>query len=126
MINELLIAGAVATNAVVPGNVASTALARHMGADDLANFVETTTLALPRSKTIEQGASTSVAFHGKSRGLTNHRARHHTGGGAPHALDSTNAKRPPMDPHQYDAIEACTPKPCGGQPIIGVTVGAAR
>ena len=34
-------------NVLMPGNVASTALARHVGADDLANFGETTALALP-------------------------------------------------------------------------------
>src|SRR6202453_4202721 len=50
----------VAVNAVMPGNVASTALARHMGADDLAAFGERTTLRLPPVKTIEQGAATSV------------------------------------------------------------------
>src|ERR1700753_3195906 len=50
----------IAVNAVMPGNVASTALARHMGADDLANFGETTDLALPPVKTVEQGAATSV------------------------------------------------------------------
>jgi NAD(P)-dependent dehydrogenase (short-subunit alcohol dehydrogenase family) len=50
----------IVVNAVMPGNVASTSLARHMGADDLANFVETTALGLPPVKTIEQGAATSV------------------------------------------------------------------
>ena len=50
----------IAVNALMPGNVASTGLARHMGADDLANFGETTDLALPPAKTIEQGAATSV------------------------------------------------------------------
>jgi NAD(P)-dependent dehydrogenase (short-subunit alcohol dehydrogenase family) len=80
----------IAINAVMPGNVASTALARHMGADDLANFGETTTLALPAVKTIEQGAATSVPLAASPdvdrghrpllrrlrRGQTNHRARH--------------------------------------------------
>src|SRR6202047_1905610 len=37
----------VAVNALMPGNVASTALARHMGADDLAAFGERITLRLP-------------------------------------------------------------------------------
>src|SRR6266403_1769355 len=50
----------IAINALMPGNVATTALARHMGADDLANFGETTALALPPVKTIEQGDATSV------------------------------------------------------------------
>jgi NAD(P)-dependent dehydrogenase (short-subunit alcohol dehydrogenase family) len=54
-------ADGIAVNALMPGNVASTALARHMGADDdLANFGETTALALPPVKTVEQGAATSV------------------------------------------------------------------
>src|SRR4029077_10110124 len=50
----------IAVNALMPGNVASTALARHISADDLAAFGETTTLALPAEKTIEQGAATSI------------------------------------------------------------------
>jgi NAD(P)-dependent dehydrogenase (short-subunit alcohol dehydrogenase family) len=37
----------VAANAPMPGNIASAALARHMGANDLANFSETTALGLP-------------------------------------------------------------------------------
>ena len=37
----------ITANALMPGNIASTALARHMGADDLANFAETTALGLP-------------------------------------------------------------------------------
>src|SRR3984893_16040401 len=50
----------IVANALMPGNVASTALARHMGADDLAAFGEQTELGLPPVKTIEQGAATSV------------------------------------------------------------------
>src|SRR5271170_3880408 len=50
----------IAVNALMPGNVASTALARHMSADDLAAFGQRTTLALPPVKTIQQGAATSV------------------------------------------------------------------
>src|ERR1700686_5838076 len=42
----------IAVNAVMPGNVASTALARHMGADNLANFGAKTDLGLRRVKTI--------------------------------------------------------------------------
>jgi NAD(P)-dependent dehydrogenase (short-subunit alcohol dehydrogenase family) len=37
----------ITVNALMPGNVASTALVRHMGPDDLANFGETTELGLP-------------------------------------------------------------------------------
>ena len=97
----------ITVNAVMPGNVASTALARHMGPDDLANFGESTALALPPVKTVEQGAATSVllaaspdvervtgryyedcaeAAHVTERGT-------HTGGVAPYALDPNNADR---------------------------------
>ena len=50
----------IAVNALMPGNIASTALARHMGPDDLADFGKETDLTLPPVKTIEQGAATSV------------------------------------------------------------------
>ena len=43
-----------------PGSGDPPRLARHMGADDLDRFGETTALALPPVKTIEQGAATSV------------------------------------------------------------------
>jgi NAD(P)-dependent dehydrogenase (short-subunit alcohol dehydrogenase family) len=97
----------IAVNAVMPGNVASTALARHMGADDLANFGETTDLALPPVKTIEQGAATSVLMAASpdvegvtgryyedcaEAALVTERGTH-TGGVAPYALDPNNADR---------------------------------
>jgi NAD(P)-dependent dehydrogenase (short-subunit alcohol dehydrogenase family) len=97
----------IAVNAVMPGNVASTALARHMGADDLANFGETTDLALPPVKTIEQGAATSILMAASpdvegvtgryyedcaEAALVTERGTH-TGGVAPYALDPTNADR---------------------------------
>ena len=80
----------IVANALMPGNIASTALARHMGADDLANFGEQTELGLPPVKTIEQGAATSVLLAASPRcrgrhrpllrrlrrGRTGHRARH--------------------------------------------------
>jgi hypothetical protein len=50
----------IAVNALMPGNVASTALARHVSPGDLAAFGEQTELGLPPVKTIEQGAATSV------------------------------------------------------------------
>src|ERR1700753_572722 len=95
----------VAANAVMPGNVASTALARHMGADDLANFGETTELALPPVKTVEQGAATSVLMAASPdvEGVTGRYYEDcadakvvtergtHTGGLAPYALDLSNA-----------------------------------
>jgi NAD(P)-dependent dehydrogenase (short-subunit alcohol dehydrogenase family) len=97
----------IAVNALMPGNVASTALARHMGADDLAKFGETTALALPPVKSIEQGAATSILlaaspdvdgvtgrYYEDCRGATAVTERaDHTGGVAPYALDHDNAER---------------------------------
>jgi NAD(P)-dependent dehydrogenase (short-subunit alcohol dehydrogenase family) len=97
----------IAVNALMPGNIASTALARHLGPDDLANFGKMTDLALPPAKTIEQGAATSVlmAASPEVEGVTGRyyedcaeapviaeRARH-PGGVAPYALDHGNADR---------------------------------
>ena len=45
----------ITANALMPGNVAGTALARHMGPDDLANFGETTDLDLPPSQDARKG-----------------------------------------------------------------------
>ncbi|MGW2563852.1 SDR family NAD(P)-dependent oxidoreductase [Streptomyces sp. NPDC001514] len=50
----------ITANALMPGNIADTSLARHMDAEQLAGFIETTGLALPPQKTVEQGAATSV------------------------------------------------------------------
>lgn len=97
----------ITVNAVMPGNVASTALARHMGPDDLANFGETTELDLPPVKTIEQGAATSVLLAASPdvEGVTGryyedcaeapviHERAGHTGGVAPYVLDPSNAER---------------------------------
>src|ERR1700742_4228412 len=97
----------IAVNALMPGNVASTALARHMGAEDLANFGETTDLALPPVKTIEQGAAPSVLMAASPdvEGVTGRyyedcaeaeqisERGEHTGGVAPYALDPDNAER---------------------------------
>jgi NAD(P)-dependent dehydrogenase (short-subunit alcohol dehydrogenase family) len=95
----------IAINAVMPGNIASTALARHMGPDDLANFGKETDLALPPVKTIEEGAATSVmlAASPEIEGVTGryyedcaeasvvHEREGHIGGVAPYALDPNNA-----------------------------------
>jgi NAD(P)-dependent dehydrogenase (short-subunit alcohol dehydrogenase family) len=97
----------IAVNALMPGNVASTALARHMTPDDLAAFGETTDLALPPAKSIEQGAATSVLLAAspdvegvtgryyedcaEAQRVTERGA--HTGGVAPYALDPGNAER---------------------------------
>ena len=97
----------IAVNALMPGNIASTALARHMGPDDLANFGETTELGLPPVKTIEQGAATSVLLAASPDvdGVTGRYYEDcaeaaqvtergtHTGGVAPYALDPANADR---------------------------------
>jgi NAD(P)-dependent dehydrogenase (short-subunit alcohol dehydrogenase family) len=97
----------IAVNALMPGNVASTALARHMTPDDLAAFGETTDLALPPAKSIEQGAATSVLLAASLdvEGVTGRYYEDcdeaqrvtergtHTGGVAPYALDPGNAER---------------------------------
>src|SRR6202007_1686092 len=97
----------IAVNALMPGNIASTALARHMGPDDLANFGETTELGLPPVKTVEQGAATSVLlaaspdvdgvtgryFEDCAEAPVVHERGTHTGGVAPYVLDAGNAER---------------------------------
>src|SRR5271169_2270240 len=97
----------IAVNALMPGNIASTALARHMGPDDLADFGKTTALGLPPVKTIEQGAATSVLLAASPDvdGVTGRYYEDcteaaqvtergtHTGGVAPYALDQANADR---------------------------------
>jgi hypothetical protein len=91
----------------MPGNVASTALARHMGADDLAAFGERTTLRLPPEKTSEQGAATSVLlaaspdvegvtgryYEDCAEALQISERADHTAGVAPYVLDLDNAER---------------------------------
>src|SRR6201992_1359373 len=97
----------IAVNALMPGNIASTALARHMGPDDLANFGKETDLTLPPVKTIEQGAATSVLLAASPdvEGVTGryyedcaeapvvHEREGHAGGVAPYVLDPDNADR---------------------------------
>jgi NAD(P)-dependent dehydrogenase (short-subunit alcohol dehydrogenase family) len=97
----------VVVNALMPGNIASTALARHMRPDDLANFGKETDLTLPPVKTIEQGAATSVlmAASPEVEGVTGRyyedcaqapviqEREGHAGGVAPYVLDSDNADR---------------------------------
>ena len=97
----------VTVNALMPGNIASTALARHMKPGDLEAFGEQTELGLPPVKTIEQGDATSVLLAASPTvdGVTgryyedcapaaeiSERAGH-TGGVAPYALDPDNAER---------------------------------
>ncbi len=97
----------IAVNALMPGNVASTALARHMTVDDLAAFGQTTTLALPPEKTVEQGAATSVLlaasptvegvsgryYEDCAEAVQISERADHTAGVAPYALDPENADR---------------------------------
>jgi NAD(P)-dependent dehydrogenase (short-subunit alcohol dehydrogenase family) len=97
----------IVVNALMPGNIASTALARHMGPDDLANFGKETDLTLPPVKTIEQGAATSalLAASPEVAGVTGRyyedcaqapvvqEREGHTGGVAPYVLDPDNANR---------------------------------
>ena len=97
----------IAVNALMPGNIASTALARHMAPDDLAKFGQQTDLTLPPVKTIERGAATSVllAASPEVEGVTGRyyedcadaavvqERSGHTGGVAPYALDPNNAER---------------------------------
>jgi hypothetical protein len=47
-------------NALMPGNIADTSLARHMDMDQVAAFIASGELALPPQKSVEQGAATSV------------------------------------------------------------------
>jgi NAD(P)-dependent dehydrogenase (short-subunit alcohol dehydrogenase family) len=97
----------IVVNALMPGNIASTALIRHLGPDDLANLGKETDVALPPVKTIEQGAATSVlmAASPEVEGVTGRyyedcaqapvidQRAGHTGGVAPYALDHANADR---------------------------------
>lgn len=97
----------IAVNALMPGNIASTALARHMGPNDLTNFGQQTELALPPVKTIEQGAATSVLlaaspdvegvtgryYEDCAEAATITERAGHIGGVAPYALDVDNADR---------------------------------
>jgi NAD(P)-dependent dehydrogenase (short-subunit alcohol dehydrogenase family) len=97
----------IAVNSLMPGNVAATALARHMRPEDLAAFGDTTDLALPPVKTIQQGAATSVLlaaspdvdgvtgryYEDCAEAATVSERVNHTGGVAPYALDHDNAER---------------------------------
>jgi NAD(P)-dependent dehydrogenase (short-subunit alcohol dehydrogenase family) len=97
----------IAVNALMPGNIASTALARHMSPGDIEAFGEQTELGLPPVKTIEQGAATSVLLAASPdvEGVTGRYYEDcapaaqisergvHTGGVAPYVLDPDNAER---------------------------------
>ena len=98
----------IAVNALMPGNIATTALARHMGADDLANLRRNDRLgAAPgeddRARRRYFGLTGSKSrrrrghrplLRGLRRGSTVVTERGtHTGGVAPYALDPNNADR---------------------------------
>ncbi|MGE7434047.1 SDR family NAD(P)-dependent oxidoreductase [Kitasatospora sp. NPDC001175] len=97
----------ITANALMPGNIADTSLARYMGAEQLAGFIDTTGLALPPQKTVEQGAATTalLAASPTVEGLTGRyfedcaQAQTVTeragaiAGVAPYALDRENATR---------------------------------
>lgn len=50
----------ITANALMPGNVGDTSLARHMDMRQVADFIASGAIALPPQKTVEQGAATSV------------------------------------------------------------------
>jgi NAD(P)-dependent dehydrogenase (short-subunit alcohol dehydrogenase family) len=50
----------ITANALMPGNVGGTSLARHVDAQQLANLTQDTGLSLPPPKTIAQGSATAV------------------------------------------------------------------
>ena len=50
----------ITANALMPGNIADTSLARHMDMDQVTAFIASGELALPPQKSVEQGAATSV------------------------------------------------------------------
>jgi NAD(P)-dependent dehydrogenase (short-subunit alcohol dehydrogenase family) len=97
----------ITANALMPGNVGGTALARHVSSDDLANLGKTTSLGLPPEKSVEQGAATSVllAASPEVEGVTGRyfedcaesqlilERADHTAGVAPYVLDRDNAER---------------------------------
>ncbi|WP_406373650.1 SDR family NAD(P)-dependent oxidoreductase [Streptomyces sp. NBC_01550] len=97
----------IAAHALMPGNIADTSLARHLDLEQLAGFMDTTGLALPPGKTIEQGAATSVLLAASPivAGITGRYFEDCTqaqtvteragaiAGVAPYALDRDNAAR---------------------------------
>ncbi|MDV9172829.1 SDR family NAD(P)-dependent oxidoreductase [Streptomyces sp. W16] len=97
----------ITANALMPGNIADTSLARHMDMDQVAAFMASGELALPPQKTVEQGAATSVLLaasptvEGVTGGYFEDCARSEpvtqragaVAGVAPYALDRENAAR---------------------------------
>ena len=97
----------ITANALMPGNVGDTSLARHLDPQQLAGFIETTGLALPPQKNVEQGAATSVLLAASPtvEGITGRyfedcaqagpvaQRAGAVAGVAPYALDPENAAR---------------------------------
>jgi NAD(P)-dependent dehydrogenase (short-subunit alcohol dehydrogenase family) len=97
----------ITANALMPGNVGETSLARHMDMDQVAAFIASGELALPPQKSVEQGAATSVLLAASPtvRGVTgayfedcarSEPVTERAGavaGVAPYALDRANAAR---------------------------------
>ncbi|WP_328935523.1 MULTISPECIES: SDR family NAD(P)-dependent oxidoreductase [unclassified Streptomyces] len=97
----------ITANALMPGNVGETSLARHMDMDQVAAFIASGDLALPPQKSVEQGAATSVLLAAsptvqgvtgryfedcaESRPVTERAGA--VAGVAPYALDRQNAAR---------------------------------
>ncbi|MGW6144550.1 SDR family NAD(P)-dependent oxidoreductase [Streptomyces sp. NPDC055140] len=97
----------ITANALMPGNIADTSLARHMDMQQVADFIASGELALPPGKTVEQGAATSVllAASPTAEGITGryfedcaeaepvYERAGAVAGVAPYALDLDNAAR---------------------------------
>ena len=97
----------ITANALMPGNIADTSLARHMDMQQVAAFIASGELALPPGKTVEQGAATSalLAASPTVEGLTGRyfedcaqaepvaERAGAVAGVAPYALDRDNAAR---------------------------------
>jgi NAD(P)-dependent dehydrogenase (short-subunit alcohol dehydrogenase family) len=97
----------ITANALMPGNVADTSLARHIDMQQVTDLITSGALALPPQKTVQQGAATSVLLAASPtvNGITGHYfedcAQAHpvtersgaVAGAAPYALDRDNANR---------------------------------
>jgi NAD(P)-dependent dehydrogenase (short-subunit alcohol dehydrogenase family) len=97
----------ITANALMPGNIADTSLARHMDMQQVADFIASGAIALPPQKTVQQGAATSVLLAASPtvQGVTGRYfedcaqaepVTERTGavaGVAPYALDQDNATR---------------------------------
>jgi NAD(P)-dependent dehydrogenase (short-subunit alcohol dehydrogenase family) len=97
----------ITANALMPGNVGETSLARHLDPQQLTRFAQDTGLALPPPKTVAQGAATSVLLAASPtvEGITGRyfedcapaavvtERAEALAGVAPYALDPDNATR---------------------------------